>query len=559
VGKFEIRTGNIWETPLGQHRLRELAATSKPAAATRSNRRQVGGSQRMYSSARTPVYSAGWSTSDSSADAELVTSLQTLRSRSRALVRDNSYAKRAVVVIANNVIGTGIGMQAQVMTTRDKLNDRVNDEIEEAWCEWKDAENCHTGGRLQFGDYERLLMAETVVAGDVLTRTYHREFGPMGFPFCLDLIEAERVADDYGIVAPGVLPGNHLRMGIEVNDFYRPQAYYIHKRNRSEIRFNEPGSDFVERVPAESILHLAMIDRWPQTRGEPWFHTAALRLNDMDGYSEAEITRARAQAVRMGIIESGESTESMGDDTTDDGTPQLNMDPATILRLQSGEKWIDSAPNAPNPQLDPFMRYMLREVAAGIGVSYESLSRDYSQSNYSSSRLALLDDRDMWRFFQCWYISNFRNRIHKQWLRAAILSRKIKSISVAEYAADPRKFEKVLFKPRGWTWIDPSKEVDAYIKAVKNGFTTVTDVIAQTAGGMDLEDILRVRDRELGQMRDKGLVFETSPEVYTADAKKADADAKAAKDPPADPPGQTTEEDAVAPPKAGRFALGVVK
>ena len=27
--------------------------------------------------------------------------------------------------------------------------------------------------------------------------------------------------------------------------------------------------------------------------------------------------------------------------------------------------------------------------------SYESLSRDYSQSNYSSSRLAILDDRDL--------------------------------------------------------------------------------------------------------------------------------------------------------------------
>ena len=53
------------------------------------------------------------------------------------------------------------------------------------------------------------------------------------------------------------------------------------------------------------------------------------------------------------------------------------------------------------------MRFMLREIAAGTGVSYESLSRDYSQSNYSSSRLALIDDRDLWRVFQTLVYSKF--------------------------------------------------------------------------------------------------------------------------------------------------------
>jgi capsid protein len=119
------------------------------------------------------------------------------------------------------------------------------------------------------------------------------------------------------------------------------------------------------------------------------------------------------------------------------------------------------------------------------------------------------------------------------------------------------KFEAVLFKPRGWTWIDPTKEVEAYITAIKNGLTTVTDVIAQTAGGMDIEDILRVRARELKLMEEAGLVFETSPEFYMADANKAKAEAKAAAKPPPESP--TATEDTNAPPKAGRSVLGVVK
>jgi lambda family phage portal protein len=239
----------------------------------------------------------------------------------------------------------------------------------------------------------------------------------------------------------------------------------------------------------------------------------------------------------------------------------MEMEPGVVLRLNPGEKWHDSAPNAPNPQLDPFMRYMLREVAAGVGLSYESISRDYSKSNYSSSRLALLEDRDLWRFYQSWFIRDFRKKVHRIWLQQAVLSRKVQ-ISFTEYANDPRKFEAVLFKPRGWTWIDPTNEVEAYEKAVEDGFTTVTDVIAQTAGGMDIEDVIRVRERELKLFREKGLVFKTSPEVYTADAKKAAADAKKAKEPaPEEPPPDaedSTETDS-APPRAGRAFLGVVR
>jgi lambda family phage portal protein len=179
--------------------------------------------------------------------------------------------------------------------------------------------------------------------------------------------------------------------------------------------------------------------------------------------------------------------------------------------LQPGEDYIPHTPNRPNTGLDPFMRYMLREVASGIGVSYESLSRDYSQSNYSSSRLALLDDRDLWKMLQGWFIRNFRQPIHKAWLQQAVLARAIPGISVDEYATNMRKFEAVRFKPRGWSWVDPTKEVQAYKDAVLCGFKTVSDVVAETAGGQDIEDVLEQRRRELDLMAEYDLKFETEP------------------------------------------------
>jgi lambda family phage portal protein len=488
-------------------------------------------SQRMYNAARASRLTADWAPANGSADSELVSSLRQLRTRSRALCRDVSYAKRAKQLVVNNVIGSGIGMQGQVYTTRDELNTRVNDDIEEAFCAWSAADSCHTGGRLDFSAFERACMAQVFEAGEVFVRKHYREFGSSKVPFALELIEAERIADDLTDPFAPRQDGNQVRMGIEVDEFFRPVAYYIRSRHPSEFQFVQ-GRDTIERVPANQIIHLAILDRWPQTRGEPWMHPVITTFKDMAGYTEAEITRARSQACTIGAIETPEDAASLGEEQND-GSVVMEVEPGIFKRLNPGEKLVAGPMNSPNPALEGFMRYMLREVAAGVGPSYESLSRDYSQSNYSSSRLALLDDRDLWRAFQSWFICNFRAPIHKEWLRQAVFARAIETVPVQAYALDPAKFEAVRFKPRGWSWVDPTKEVDAYVTAINAGLTTVTDVVSQTANGQDIEDVLATRDRELKLMRQKGLVFETSPEFYTKDAQPPTA--------PPDNPDTTTD------------------
>ena len=486
---------------------------------------------RIYQAARSSRLTSGWATSTTSADSELSASLTALRNRSRALVRDAAYAKRAKVVVQNNVIGAGIGMQGQVMSSRDTLREDVNTAIEEAWRDWSCSEYCHTGGTLHFCDLERALMGQVFDAGEVFVRKHYRPFGGGEIPFALEMIEAERIADEFSY-PPSAAAGAIIKMGIEVDIYGRPLAYWLRQRHPGELRVLPGEADKLERVPAEQILHLRLVDRWPQTRGEPWLHAVARKLNDMDGYSEAEIVAARGSANYLNTIETAEGEHPLAtpvDPSNPDGEKEVITEPGMTLRLAVGEKMNFNNPSRPNTALDPFMRYMLREVAAGTGVSYESLSRDYSQSNYSSSRLALLDDRDLWRMLQQWFLRNFRLPLHKEWLRSAVLARAVAPVRVEEYAVDPKKFEAVLFKPRGWSWIDPTKEVEAYKEAIKAGFTTVTDVIAQTGGGQDIEDVLQQRDRELKLMDDLDLEFDTSPSVYVEEEKAAPA---AAPEPP---------------------------
>jgi lambda family phage portal protein len=326
---------------------------------------------------------------------------------------------------------------------------------------------------------------------------------------------------------------------VEVDKFGRALAYWIRQRHPGDLRGRTETTDRFERVPADDIYHLRIIDRWPQTRGEPWMHTALRKLDDVNEYSGSELQAARAQAYAFATIETpaGEGNPLADDEIGDQQV--MNIEPLMVQALAPGEKLEYHTPTRPNTALDPFIRHMLREIAAGTGPSYESISRDYSQSNYSSSRLALLEDRDLWRSLQLWWLRNFRRPLHQIWLQQAVFAGAVAALPVAQYAIDTAKYEAVLFKPRGWSWIDPTKEVTAYKEAVKAGLTTLTDVIAQTAGGLDIEDVIATRKRELELLEEAGVVVDTTvlepaPAAAAAPASTADPPDEAEEPPDGD-------------------------
>ena len=112
-----------------------------------------------------------------------------------------------------------------------------------------------------------------------------------------------------------------------------------------------------------------------------------------------------------------------------------------------------------------------------------------------------------------------------------------------EYWINRQKFEQVRFKPRGWSWIDPTKEVSAYRTAVRAGFMTVSDVIAQTASGADVEDVFKGRRQELDMAADLDLVFDTDPSQVD--------EAGTAQPVPVDPAPEEDEPTATAAAEAG--------
>lgn len=480
--------------------IRELfraEAAPVPAAAPR---------RRMFEGARVNRLTSDWVTTGTSADAEVRASLAALRNRARQLVRDSDYARQALRAIAANVVGSGIGFQAQVKRQRgNRLDTPTNDAIELAWADWTRSKYCHCAGKLNFSEIQSLAIRSVAESGEVLIRMVKQSFGGSPVPLGLEVIEADLLDDTYNGTAPG--SGNNVRMGVEIDSWQRPVAYWFLEKHPGDYQYPHAtvtNAQQRKRVPAEEIIHLFLMDRPMQTRGVTWFASAIKRLHHLAGYEEAEIVRARASSALMGFITSPEG-ELEGDDVYD-GERVTAFEPGTFKYLASGESVTVPSLDAPDGQFEPFLRSMLRAVSAGMGLSYENLSHDFSQTNYSSSRLSLLEEREHWRTLQRWLIDNLNQRVFEQWLDLAVLSG---VLNLPVYEVDPERFRRVRWMPRGWGWVDPQKEVAAYKEAIRCGFKTLSDVVAEQGG--DLDELLTARKAELEKLDELGITVDTDP------------------------------------------------
>jgi len=467
--------------------------------------------KRQYTGAAYNRLLSDWVASNTSQDAESRVAIRVLRNRVREMGRNNDYVSNALRAISNNIVGQGVTLQAQVKRPRGpgagQMDGAANEAIETAWKRWQRAGNCHTAGIMNFNEIERLLARSAPESGEIFVRIVRQKFGKSKVPLALEVLEADFCDENYNGEADN---GNQIRMGVETDKWHRPVAYWFFTQHPGDITLGSRDSVAQRRirVPAEDVIHLFRTDRAGQTRGVTWFASALTRLRHMSGYEEATVIAARAQACQMGFIETPDP-EFEGDGVMD-AERVTSFEPGRIATLAPGEKFSAFNPSQPSGLLDPFMRYMLRGVAAGVGVSYETLSKDYSQSNYSSSRLSLLDDRDTWRQLQSWMIDAFHQRVFEAWLEMAVMSG---VLNLPGYETNPERYENVRWIPRGWNWIDPAREIAAYKTAVRSGFMTVTDVVAQNGG--DFEELAHARARELDLCDKLELIFDTDPELTT--------------------------------------------
>lgn len=103
----------------------------------------------------------------------------------------------------------------------------------------------------------------------------------------------------------------------------------------------------------------------------------------------------------------------------------------------------------------------MRKLAAGQGLSYEQVSRDVSQVNYSSARQNLLEDWKVFEKEQQFLIAHFLDGVFEDVVKAAVLSGYIPANNVPNDFWTNPMWLKHEFIGQRMPWIDPYKEAMA--------------------------------------------------------------------------------------------------
>jgi lambda family phage portal protein len=402
-----------------------------------------------------------WSAGNHSANAEISSALTRLRARSRDLVRNNPYAARAMSALAGNAVGTGFALKLPKAAQPYWQN----------WTEYADAE-----GQLDYYGLQNLVARTVFESGECLVRTRMRmpEDG-LEIPMQLQVMEPDYLDETkFGDVAGG----GWIWGGIEFDALGRRAAYWLYPEHPGEVASFRRRDFQSKRVPAEFVQHIYEKQRPGQARGVPRLAASMLRLRDLDDYEEAELVRKGYEACFMAIVIGKDGSRTLG---------QTAVDPQTGQRVESITAgmiaYMDDAQDVRFGQPSPmggyaeYTRAHLHAIAAGTGLTYEQMTGDLSQVNFSSARVGLIEFRrliEVWQWLT--FVPMHATRTVRAWERSARIAGKVRG-----------KPLELQWTPPKWDYIDPGKEVSATRDEIAGGLASLSEKLR--ARGFDPEKV----------------------------------------------------------------------
>lgn len=447
-------------------------------------RRQAQTQVRQYAAAKTGRLVYGWSPAQATVNDEIRTSSAVVRARIRQLVRDFGPIARAVDILETLVVGPdGYAWQS-------KHSRRT--ELETAMRRW--SEQADAAGRLHFCELQQLAERQICECGEYLFLKIRNR--KAWAPFQLLALEPDRLE------SPATSSLDSIDQGVEYEALTgRPLAYHIdHGEYRRDVR----------RVPASEILHGYHWLRPGQLRGISPFVPGVLWANDLSEFVNSELDGARAAAKYLAIVETPDMAGFQelrgielepGPDGQDQRIDELEN--AVIEYLRPGEK-INLASNPrPGSGFEPFVRFVLRMLSITTGVPYDILSGDYSQSNYSSSRLARNDFGGIIKARQRRRVRHFCQPCLAEAMDAMVMAGRL---NLPGYWSDPWPWLDGRWTVPGLQPVDPLKESKAQRDQIDA--TLCSEIETAAERGRDYEEILDELARAKAMREERGLILE---------------------------------------------------
>lgn len=448
-----------------------------------------------------------------SGDSAIIGSQDLMHRRTRDLVRNTSQAKRIVTSLTDLVVGTGMQTYCwpfapselfEISTELEslqagELGPRLtyaleSDDLFEEWS--SDPSQFDAEGRLSWPEVQRMLMGETVTVGNgLLVRVIPKNYKLV--PLAYQLIEREQL--DNSLDRPASAGQNKILGGVEFDKDNRVVAYHIYLDHPHELfganqstlsgtgAPQSTGSDR-KRISAERVIDLALFHRPSASLGVSWLDAGGQAIWDRDSYCDSEIRSAALDAVfaLVAYLDGGEKGDGgLGftdgepdDDEFGNRSYKVGHSPVAAT-LGKDEKLEMVQATRPNRNAPIFLKYIDHDIAGSAGISYYTLSGDYENTNFSSSRAAKLDEDLHIKPLQQWFATHVAIRVRKEFNAMAAAGGLFQSLRPAEFRRNERTYQRFDAVGNGRDLLDPFKEGEARTTRLRTCISTFKEECAR--------------------------------------------------------------------------------
>lgn len=446
--------------------------------------------------------------------------------------KNNPFTRKYLNSIVNNVVGpTGFNLSIKGMD-KDVLDSKNNKIIENNFWEFAKSKNIDFCKRFSLFDMKNLIARQLKRDGEVLIIKHRGGKELNKFGYALQMIDVTRLDRRYNSINPK--NQNRIIMSVEVDAYNRPVAYYIKKNLDSIIPgVNQSlnGSEYL-RLEEQDVFYLYEPTDSEQIRGYSPLVAGLETLENLNDYQEAELVNARVSASKMGFFISNDTNVNrldIADEENEEGEFISEVEPGTFHVLPNGYDYKENNTNYP-ASYDKFVKTNLRTLASAWNISYEDLSNDREGVNYSSIRAGLVNDRDVYKAIQNFIIEKFLSNVYEDFLKNSILNKSIKKFNGQVLTIQELdKFSNHQWRGRGFAWVDPLKDTNASIEAIKFGLSSRQRETEKL--GIDYSEIFEELSQEKQLAESKGIDLSNAENVLQslADAKVIDNNKKSNK------------------------------
>lgn len=474
-----------------------------------------------------------WSPPLQTADAGLLPGLDMGNARADDLVKNHGYASGAVQLHVDNVVGSLFRLSYKPqwrslgISEQDARSFAID--VEAAFREHaEDSVNCYFDAERKrtFTMMIREIVATHATYGEAMFAAEWIERPGSLYKTAIKMVSPKRVSNPNRI-----RDSKFLRGGVEQDIHSAAVAYHVLNPNYGygESISNMSYGEWV-RVPRETrwgrqqFAHIFEPREDGQSRGANQFLSSMEQCFMVDKLQNTKLQNSIINAMYAAVIESeldSETANQMILGTGDTSKSQMTewlafnakyhqganvkMNGAKIPHLFPGESLNLKTPGNADNGFAALESSILRYIAAGNGVSYEQLARDYSKVNYSSARASMMES---WRHFmgrRKVIASKAASCAFSLWLEEAI-SRNIIRL--------PRNATRNFYERKGaWCnaeWIgsgrlaiDGLKEVKEAVLRIESGLSTYEKELAVM--GEDYQETFSQQIRETEERKAAGL------------------------------------------------------